>query len=188
MLAGGLWLLAALGVDLPVGVVTPLVLIGLGVVVLVSAVRGQDGAALGVAIFVGVWLAIGAVVSGAADVPLTGAVGDRAVAPTTAAALDDGYRLFAGTQTLDLRDLELPPGTTDVTVSTVLGEVDVRLPEGMAVRIDAAVAAGAIDLDGTLVDGLGPDRQLTTGDWADATRRLDLELRVGLGQIRVQTD
>lgn len=186
--AGVLWLLAALGVELPVAVVTPVVLITLGVAVVVSAVRGEDHAAIGLAIFVGVWLAIGAIVTSVVDVPLTGAVGDREVAPATAAELEDGYRLFAGTQTLDLRDLQLAEGTTEVAVSTVLGEVDVVVPDGMAVRVDAAVAGGSMDLYGDVVDGLGLDDVEEADGWADAARRLDLELRVGLGEVQVRSD
>lgn len=186
--AGALWLLAALGVDIPVAVVTPVVLISLGLAVVVAAFRGEDHAAIGLAVFIGVWLAIGAIVTSVVDVPLTGAVGDQEVAPATAAELEDGYRLFAGTQTLDLRGLELAEGTTEVAVSTVLGEVEVVVPAGTEVRVDAAVAGGSLDLFGEVVDGLGLDDVEETDGWDDAARRIDLELRVGLGEVRVRSE
>ncbi len=186
--AGALWLLAALGVEVPVTLVTPLVLVALGVAVTVSALRGEDHPALGFAVFVGVWLAIFALLTAVTSVPLTGAVGDVDITPATVTDLDDGYRLFAGTQRVDLRGLELEAGTTEVVVSTVLGEIDVRVPEGVAVRIEASAAAGGVDLYGTAIDGVGIDRTDETDGWSSAEHRLDLDLRVGLGQVRVRTD
>ncbi len=186
--AGTLWLLAALGVDIPVAVVTPVVLISLGLAVVVSAVRGEDHAAIGLAIFVGIWLAIGATVTTVVDVPLTGAVGEHDLAPVALTELEDDYRLFAGSQVLDLRDMVLTAGTTEVSLSTVLGEIDVVVPESMAVRVDASVAGGSIDLDGDAADGLGLDDVMESDNWADAPQRLDLELRVGLGEVRVRSE
>lgn len=187
VVAGALWLLAALGVDLPVTLVAPIVLIVLGLAVVITAVRGEEHPALGLAVFVGVWLSAFAILAAVTTVPLTGAVGDVELAPATAAELEDGYRLFAGTQRLDLRDIELEPGTTEVALSTVLGELEVWVPEGMAVRVEAGVAAGSIDLDDVVVDGVALDRVETTEGWDAAERRLDLELRVGLGQVRLRT-
>lgn len=186
--AGALWLLAALGVEIPVAMVAPVVLITLGVAVVVAAVRGEDHAAIGLAVFVGVWIAIAAIVTSVVDVPLTGAVGEHDLQPATAAELEADYRLFAGSQVLDLRGLELGEGTTEVSLSTVLGEVEVIVPQGMEVRIDAAVAGGSLDLFGEVVDGLGLDDVEESEGWADAARRLDLELRVGLGEVHVTTD
>lgn len=186
--AGTLWLLAALGVALPVALVTPVVLVSLGIAVTVSALRGEEHPALGLAVFVGVWLSLFALVTAVVEVPLTGAVGDVDIAPVSAGELDDAYRLFAGSQRLDLRDLELGPGTTELVVSTVLGEIEVRVPAGMAVRVDAAAAAGTVEVGGTPVEGVGLLREDVTEGWDAAEQRLDLELRVGLGEVRVHTD
>ncbi len=180
--AGGLWLLAALGIDIPVAMVAPVVHARRW-----SSARSAVRTTAPSVFFLGVWLAIGAIVTAVVDVPLTGAVGDQLHVPTTATQLDDGYRMFAGTQTLDLREIELVDGTTEVALSTVLGEVEVVVPAGMAVRVDAAAAGGAIDLYGTTIDGLGLDDQAATDDWDEAARRVELQLRVGLGEITVRT-
>ena len=184
--AGALWLLAALGIDLPVAVVTPALLIVLGVVVLVSAARGWDHAAIGVAVVVGVWVGIAALVTSAVDVPLSGAFGDRQHTPTTVAEAGEAQRLFAGTQVLDLRSLDTAGDVVEVESSTVLGAVEVLVPEGMAVRVDATAAAGAITLFDETIDGIGLDRQVEHGDWATAPRRVDLAVRVGLGEVVVR--
>lgn len=184
--AGTLWLLAALGVDMPVTVVAPALLLAIGLGLLVAGVRGEDNVVVGLAVFVGVWLAIAAMVSVVLDVPLTGAVGERELMPTSATELVDDSRLFAGRQLLDLRDVELTEGTTDVELSVVLGEVEVVVPEGMAVRVDAATAGGSIDVFDDPVDGLALRHQDETPGWTDASSRLDLHLRVGLGEITVR--
>lgn len=187
IVAGTLWLLAALGVDVPVRSLTPIVLILLGVAVVVAAVRGERDGVIGFAVFVGVWLAIAAVVSTSTDVPLAGAVGDREVEVTTVDDLEDSYRLFAGTQVVDLREVELPAGTTELALSTVLGQVDLVVPPDVAVRVDAHVAAGAINVFGDVVDGVGLSHDDESEGWDAATTRLDLVLRVGLGEVTVRT-
>ena len=183
--AGTLWLLAALGVDVPVGSITPVALVVLGIAVLVAAQRGEDDVVIGFAVFVGVWIAIAAVLSATVDVPLAGAVGDREVAPADVADLEDEYRLFAGTQVVDLRDLVLVEGTTSLDVSTVLGQVRVLVPPDVAVQVDASVAAGQVDVFGETTDGVGVDADEQTEGWDQADTRLDLHLRVGLGEIVV---
>lgn len=184
--AGALWLLAALGVEVPVGAVAPVVLVVLGLAVVVSAVRGWDHAAVGVAVVVGIWVAIAAVVTTVVDVPLSGAMGDREHAPTTVAEAEEPERLFAGQQVLDLRELEAGDDVAHVELSTVLGELEVLVPDDLAIRVDASVAAGSIDLLGEAVDGVGLRQQVEHGDWDTASRRVDLRLRVGLGQVVVR--
>ena len=186
--AGALWLLAALGIDIPVAMVAPVLLVVLGLIVLASAVRGRDNAVLGFAIAVGVWVAIAAVITTLVQVPLAGAIGDRELVPGTAAAAEGPHRLFAGTQLLDLRALEAGAGPVMIEASTVLGEVEVLVPDDVPVRIEASVAAGAITLFGATTDGVDVDRTYVSDDWDEATDRLDLELRVGFGEVRVRTD
>ena len=54
-----------------------------------------------------------AVVS-AADIDLQGGVGERAYKPTSVAQLRPEYRLGVGHMDLDLREMALPPGQTEV--------------------------------------------------------------------------
>lgn len=185
VVAGTAWLLAVLGVEVPMRLAAPTLLVLVGLAVVIAGVRGEDHAAIGLAVFLGVWLTIAVVLAGMLDTPLAGTVGDRDVVPTTSAELTD-QRLLAGTQVVDLRELELPPGTSELRVSTVLGEVEVVVPDTMTVQVDARVAGGSIDLYGDVVDGLGLQQETTTGGGTD--RVLELELRVGLGEVRVRSD
>ena len=186
--AGGLWLLTVLGVDVPIRTLAPVALIVIGVAVVVAAVRGEQDGVVGLAVFVGVWLTIAAVLTTTVGAPLAGGVGDREVAPATAAELEEEYRLVAGTLVIDIRDVVLDEGTTSLALSTVLGQVELVVPDEVAVRVDASVVAGQIDVLDDVVDGVSIDLEDETEGWEAATRRLDVELRVGLGEVLVRTD
>lgn len=186
---GAIWLLDALGVAIPLGMLVPIILITLGLAVAISGVLGHHDGVIGLAVFLGVVLAAGSIVVSVLDVPVAGGAGDRVYAPTTAADLEDAYGVFAGTVTLDLQGLELAPGTTEVAVTTVLGEVEVVVPEGMTIDVDASAAGGTLDLFGATTEGLGLSDEHTSAGYEDARRRLHLELRAGLGEVRlVATD
>lgn len=153
---------------------------------MVSAVRGESsGGLVGLAVFLGVFLALGATLGALLDVPIRGGVGDRLHRPVATSELEDEYRLLAGTLVVDLRDVRLDSGTTEVEVLTVLGEVRVQLPDGMAVAVDSDVGAGTADVLGVLQDGLSVDNDRQTQDYETADRRLHLRVGVGLGEIVV---
>lgn len=183
---GTVALLVTLGVDVPVAILAPGLLILLGLGVVVSAVRGESsGGLVGVAVFLGVLLALGAMLGALLDVPIRGGVGDRLHRPVATSELEDEYRLLAGTLVVDLRDVLLDSGTTEVEVSTVLGEVRVQLPDGMAVAVDSDVGAGSADVLGVIQDGLSVDNDRQTQDYETADRRLHLRVAVGLGEVTV---
>lgn len=120
------------------------------------------------------------------DVPLEGGFGERDFRPQSIADVRDEYRLFAGEMRLDFSRVAFPPGTTDVAVSTVFGEVVVVVPADVTVVVDAEVDAGQIELFGSDEDrGLGSDARTTSaGSPGSGTLRLDIE--VGAGQIEVR--
>jgi predicted membrane protein len=183
---GILALLGAIGVEIPLAVLGPSLLVLLGLGVIASAIRGESsGGLVALAVFLGIVLAIAALFGSVLDVPLRGAIGDRAVAPTTAAELEDEYRMLMGTLVVDLRDVELAPGTTELAVSTVLGEVEVRVPEGIPVDVDSSVAAGSATVLGVTHDGVAVDNDQRSDDWDGADQRLQLTVGAGLGEVRV---
>ncbi len=155
-------------------------MLGLGVVA--SAIRGEaSGGLLGLAVFVGAVLTIVALMGAVLDVPFRGGVGERVHRPAATADLRDDYRLLMGTLVVDLRDVELAPGTTTLEISTVLGEVEVRLPEDVAVAVDGSAGGGTVTVLGTTEDGLAIDVGHRAAGWTDADRRVQLDVGVGLG-------
>lgn len=183
---GMLALLATLGVDVPVSVAGPALLVVLGLGVLVSGIRGDSsGGLVSLAIVLGVLLAIGSLVGALLEVPLRGAVGERHHRPASVAELEPDYRMLMGELELDLRELELPPGTTTVEASTVLGQVVVRVPPATDVSVDADAGGGTATMFGEAREGLSVDHHHETTGYDDATARLRLDLGVGLGEVRV---
>jgi hypothetical protein len=176
--AGVLWLLHLAGVDLRWEVLLPIGLVVVGVLVLVS--RRWGGGLVGL----GIVLAILALVL-AVPGPATFTAGDRTVAVTDVADLDSRYGLGAGTMTLDLRDLELPPGTTTVRAGVNLGELVVLVPPEATIAGDGRATMGEVSRFGRATGGIAPRGDLTEPG-TDPDRILELQLRVGLGQIEVR--
>jgi hypothetical protein len=184
---GVLALLATFGVSLPLGVIVPSLIIVIGIGVMVSAIRGEpSGGVTGVAIALAVVLAVGGLFGAMLDVPVRGSVGDQRHVVAGEVVPDAEYRLLAGTLVLDLRDLDLSEGLTEVSVSTVLGEVRVLVPDDVAVSVSARVAAGDIRVLDEAHDGVGVNAQVTDPGFDTADTQLRLTVGVGLGTIRVE--
>jgi Cell wall-active antibiotics response LiaF, C-terminal len=114
------------------------------------------------------------------QVTLVGGVGERVEQPATPADLRD-YRLAVG-----LSGLQVPDGTTTVRARVGLGELVVKAPAGVAVRVDGRSGVGQVQGLDREENGLGNRLDVRTDDFDTATRRLFLELRVGVGEIRVE--
>ncbi len=156
------------------------VLVGIGVAV--GAFFGGVGAlaALGT-ILASILVAVATI-----DVPLHGPIGDRTVHPKTLRALHDDYRQAIGNLQVDLRDLELPSGQTKVTASLGIGHLTVTVPRDVIVHVDAKVTGGQTRLFGRVNNGWSvhdtADRVGLTGE----SPALQLETRVGFGEIEVR--
>jgi phage shock protein PspC (stress-responsive transcriptional regulator) len=128
-----------------------------------------------------------AVVS-AAGIDLHGGVGQPRYRPASVADLQPVYRLGVGDLNLDLRGLELPPGTTDVKVSVGVGDAKVRIPKGVCVTTSAAIGVGATDLpDG---DDHGFDVAVPASDATPREGRpvLHVDGDIGVGYLQVDRD
>ena len=117
------------------------------------------------------------------DVPLGGGVGDRTERPTTPAELT-GYELGVGNLVVDLRQLQIPPGTTRVEARVGVGELEVEVPQGVSVAVVARSGLGQVQALGEEEGGFAS--RIDTAADAGGDRRLELDLRVGLGQVRVE--
>lgn len=101
-------------------------------------------------------------------------IGDRTWAPTSMADLAPKYELTMGTGTLDLRSLKLT-GNRAVEVAVRIGEAEILLPEGMAVRTDCSVNMGEVNCPTGM-----------TGPHADGAPVLDLKVHVRTGNAEVR--
>jgi phage shock protein PspC (stress-responsive transcriptional regulator) len=119
------------------------------------------------------------------DVPLHGPIGDRTVHPTSVRDLHDRYRQAIGSLELDLRNIELPAGKTNVTASVGIGQLTVRVPEGVRVEVDADVTAGETRLFGSEDDGWNVDHTAVGIATSADAPTLVVHTDVGFGQVEV---
>lgn len=187
VLAGGVWLLHAAGViDISWDIVLPLALIGVGLSLIASAGSRDHGGL----IFLGILLTLIMVVSSIGSIPLSGGVGDRTTTPVAITELKPEYNLFIGSQTIDLRNLDLPAGDTHVKVGVGIGEMIIQVPPEVAIEANVRFAAGEANIRGGEASenyaGVAVERIFTAADYDTAPKRLRLDLSMGLGTIEVR--
>jgi hypothetical protein len=178
--AGVLWLLHLAGVTIDWQLVLPIAIIATGLVLLIGGRHVARGGLIGL----GLALTAVALVTSVTPVQVSATAGDRLHTVTDRTQLDSSYRLGAGTLTLDLRELELPPGTTELHASVTLGELVVRVPDDATVTGTGSTLAGEVVSFGRTTEGLAP-RDALDDPGTDAGPILDLDLRTGLGRIEV---
>ena len=183
VLVGIGWLLDAAGVEVPWRAVLPAALIAVGLACVAGAFRGRQHALMVVGIALAVVLSLAAAADWDLEIPLGGGVGDRTERPTTPADLT-GYELGVGNLVVDLRQLQVPPGTTRVQARVGVGELAVEVPQGVSVAVVARSGLGQVQALGQEEGGLAS--RIDTVSEAGGDRRLELDLRVGLGQVRVE--
>jgi hypothetical protein len=113
-----------------------------------------------------------------------GAAGYRSVTPASPAELAGTYRHGAGEFRLDLSQLSLPPGTTEVRVRVGMGEATVTAPWNATVEAVARVGAGEFNLLGRSQSGLSLQGEAHSERQPGAPV-LKIVARVAAGQLKV---
>lgn len=183
ILIGLLWLLDRTEiVDLSWKVVLPGILVLVGLALIIASRSGShDGL-----ITIGAILTVVLTFTSLTDINLDLSVGDKNARPTTIEELEDEYALGIGDMTVDLTQLDFPPGETTVAASVGIGELLVLLPEGVAARIEWDAGVGEVKVLGDeKAEGVGRDGEHTTPDFETAEQRVILELSIGVGNIEV---
>ena len=116
------------------------------------------------------------------DVHLGRGIGDRTYVPATTQELRDDYRLGIGSLELDLSNVQLPPGETHLTTSVDVGDLQVIVPAGVALRAHGEVQVGNVEILGTQDDGRNADVDVSQA----GKRVLVLDADVGAGNLRVE--
>ena len=183
VLVGIGWLLDASGVEVPWRAVLPAALIAVGLACVAGAFRARQQALMVVGVALTVVLSLAAAADWDLDVPWGGGVGDRTERPTTPADLT-GYELGVGNLVVDLRQLQVPPGTTAVEARVGIGELVVEVPQGVSVQVVASSGLGQVQVFGDEDGGIASRIDASSEQGGD--RRLELDARVGLGEVRVE--
>jgi hypothetical protein len=181
VLVGIGWLLDLAGVEVPWRAVLPAALVAVGLACVAGAFQGRQHALMAVGAALMLVLSVAVAADWDLDLPLRGGVGDRTERPSTPAELRR-YELAIGNFQLDLRGLQVPAGTTAVAARVGIGELDVRVPQGVAVEVVASSGIGQVVVLGEEEGGVASRVETSAGT---GDRRLRLDVRSGLGQVRV---
>lgn len=122
---------------------------------------------------------IGSIASGKGPVQV------RIEQPQSMGELRDSYILETGSLEVNLEDLALPEGTTEVEASIENGALTVVVPKGIAVNTHAEVGNGSLSILGTDQNGENLDKDYDSEGYSQASRRLSLQLSAGTGVISV---
>ena len=179
---GSGWLLQQLGiVDLPWTAIVSLVLLTLGLGMIMTSRRRARTVPL---VLVGVALTLGLAV-GTSGIDIKGGVGQRIVTPTTLTARNS-YRLGIGELVIDLSKAPLDNASTKVAATVGVGHLVVRVPDGVPVNATVKTNFGNAVVFGQNSDVHGQGQHTyKDSDYDKAARRVELDLRVGVGEIDV---
>ncbi len=178
--AGVAWLLDMAGVSVPwhLAPATGLIVVGLGLLASLAGGKGRSGLfATGIVLLV-------AALAVALDADrFAGPAGDVDVRPS-ATGWPSTTTLSAGSARVDLTAAALPPaGRLDVRVGA--GRVEVHVPAGHPVRVEADVVLGTVVVDAT------PAVQGVDQHWVDpvgAGAPVAVHVQVGAGEVEVHHD
>jgi len=187
ILGGTLLLLSQLdlNINLPsweVGLSVGLIFVGL--LMLIEARRGFHGGLIALAVIL--VLLLGASSLSNFNFAVDGAFGESRHTVLRTDDLQRDYSHAFGSLTLDMRNLDLAPGTTRVKVSVAFGEATVHLPADIPYRIEADSVFGSIDADGFDTAGIASSRTFTSPGYDEADRRLDLTISTAFGSGRIR--
>lgn len=135
-------------------------------------------------ILLGIFLVPPLVASPAAEVDWEGRF-ERIVRPDDLAELAPAYEAGAGRFVFDLTEATWDGAEADLTVDLAAGEVVVIVPEGVAITGSGTVSIGQITAPSGRRGGVGDVER--SFDVAGDDGRLDLDLEVGVGSIRVES-
>jgi len=178
VVVGLLGLLEAADVDIPWAIILAVAAIAVGAAVVAGAVYRQRVGGLAA---LGLLLAGAAIVASAVDLHLDDGIGNREYHPLTAAELRPEYRLGIGELELDLSDVPLAEGTTEVEVDVGIGLIEILLPADVPVHVRGQADWGDVNLPG----GIGTEGRDVESELVEGSPRLVVDAEIGAGRIDV---
>ena len=177
---GTLGVIDAAGTDVPDAGYAALAMAVTGVMLVLGAFWGRAGGL----ILVGLIAAI-ATVAGTASEDLEGT--RLAYAPTTVGEVRDSYDLGTGEMTLDLSGITDVDGLDgrDITVDAGVGTVEVVVPRGMDVSVDASAGVGNVEVFEQESGGFDVQQDGFV-DGGDEVPDMTIEVDLGIGQVTVR--
>jgi hypothetical protein len=183
LVLGSLWLLDVADIiSVTWTLVGSVILILLGLALIAVARHGSHGGM----IFLGIVLSFVVMLGSLASWPtFEGGVGDRAITPATMAELEEEYSWGAGSQVIDFRNLEFPPGETSVRIQMGMGDLEIHLPDDVAHQVDWSVGVGNVQVFERDQSGVGLSGTYEDDDYEATERQLSIEIQLGMGSVEV---
>lgn len=92
---------------------------------------------------------------------------------------------LAGDFYLDFTKAFIPEEEIPIVIDAIAGDVHILMPQNVPFRVNAAISAGEINVVGQKVSGVGRTLQYESVDYEEAIRKIDFELHLKAGEIRV---
>lgn len=181
---GALGLASAAGADVSLRavLVACLGITGAGLVVGAFTGRARGLIPLGIALLT--WISLTSIL----DVPFTGGMGERRHDPDVLADIEPVYRLGIGEMVIDLTELdpnELRGERIEIEASIAMGALEVILPDSVTITGHARAQLGDVQAFGDGEEGGDAEIELERAG-TEGAGIVDLDLEVGLGEVRVR--
>jgi hypothetical protein len=125
-----------------------------------------------------------------AEPSLDGGVGERTNRPSTVVDAERPHDLAMGELTLDLVDVPLDPDRpVRVTAEVGIGRLHVIVPAGATLVVTSEVGTGHLVIgDREVIAGVRQNDRRTIAAVGEPTGTIELDLRVGIGEIDLDRD
>jgi phage shock protein PspC (stress-responsive transcriptional regulator) len=143
--------------------------------------RVFKGLAIAAGTIVALTLVAAAVFASIFHVHVARGVGDRSYVVAGTEDLHRNYRLGIGDLTVDLGNVQFRNGETRVGTRVDVGNLQVIVPNGVALRVHGDAQLGQVDVLGQTADGRNVDRKIDQV----GKRVLVLDAHVGVGKLTV---
>jgi phage shock protein PspC (stress-responsive transcriptional regulator) len=143
--------------------------------------RVFKGLAIAAGTIVALTLVAAAVFASIFHVHVGRGVGDRSYVVAGTEDLHRNYRLGIGDLTVDLGNVQFRNGETHVGTRVDVGNLQVIVPNGVALRVHGDAQLGQVDVLGRTADGRNVDRKIDQV----GKRVLVLDAHVGVGKLTV---
>lgn len=173
---GVLGMIDVLGASVPFAAYPGLALALVGAGLLLGSTWGRAGGLIALGLALLVPLSIGTATAEIDSAPTR-------ITPVSGTELPAQYSWGAGDHVLDLRGLSADELDGSLQIDAGMGRIRVLLPADVNVEADASVGLGEVNLFGTTRSG--PDSRVQGSQTGDGDERLDLEIHLGLGDVRV---
>lgn len=98
---------------------------------------------------------------------------------------DMDVNVVIGDVALDLSRARIPDGLTTIRIRSFIGDLDIVVPQGLAVSAVASAAVGALHVLGEKRDGFFQDIAFATPDYDTAAKKVRIEIGLVIGDAAV---